>query len=84
MLLGLPQLIVELLSQPAFGRGIKGNRQPYGHFRADAGLAVGNGTQSFAADAQRFGGGRYRKVEGFQAQLAQDFTRVGGINMCGN
>lgn len=85
MLLGLPQLIVELLSQPAFGRGIKGNRQPYGHFRADNGLAVEYGAQRFAADVQCFGGSRYGKAEGLQAQLAQDFAGMGGlcINMCG-
>ena len=62
MLLGMPEFVLGLLVQPAFRRGIKRDRKPHRHFRANTCLAVQHGTERFAADSQRFGGDRNSKA----------------------
>ena len=43
MLFGMPEIILRLLIQPAFCRGIKSDRKPDSHFGTDIGLAVQHG-----------------------------------------
>ena len=79
MLLSLPQLVLGLLGQPTLRRGVERNRQAKRHFRADARLAVENGTQRLAAGAQRLRRIRDRNAKRLQAELSQHFARVGRV-----
>ena len=41
-LLGVPKVVLYLLTEPALRRGTKGDRQPHRHLRADAGATIQN------------------------------------------
>ena len=53
-LLGVPQIILDLMIEPAFRRRAERHRQTQRHFRADARPAIQNAGQGFPADAQSF------------------------------
>lgn len=79
MLLGMPELILRLLIQPTVRRGIKRNRKPNSHFRADTSLTIQYGAQGFTAHSQCVCSGRHRETKGLQTMLSQYFTSMGGI-----
>lgn len=76
MLLGLPKIILCLLVQPTFGRGIECNRKPNSHFGADTRLAVNNARKRFAAYTKSLCGRGNRYTEWLKAKLFDNFAGV--------
>jgi hypothetical protein len=72
----MPQIVLKLLVEPAFGAGVEGDGEADGHFGADAGAGVENRGQSFSADAQGSGGLSDGQVQGCQAQCFKDLSGV--------
>jgi len=62
----MPQVVLRLLIDPAFSRGIEGNRKANGHLRADAGPAIQNSGQRLPANTKslcRLGHGETKRIE---------------------
>jgi hypothetical protein len=65
--LGLGQIVLQLLVQPAFCGGAKRDRQADGHFGADTGAPVEDARQSLPTDAERYGCLSHAQVQRLQA-----------------
>lgn len=68
VLFGLPEAVLVLLVEPAFGGCVEGDKETDGHFRANAGAAVEEDGKGLAADAKGASGVGNGQVEGFQAE----------------
>lgn len=78
-LLCMPQVVLRLLINPAFSRGIEGNRKANSHLRADAGPAIQNSGQRFSANTEslcRLGHSETKRIE---TKSLNDFPGMWGI-----
>ena len=73
-LLRMPQVILRLLIDPAFCGSIKGNRKANSHFRADAGPAIQNSGQRFAANAESLCRLGHSEAKGIETKSLYDFS----------
>src|ERR1035437_224368 len=72
--LSMPEVILNLLVQPAFRTGVEGHRETDCHLRADARTPVKNARKRLPTHAERPRGVRNGQVQGFQAQLPEHLT----------
>ncbi len=76
MLLGLPQVILNLLVQPAFGRSIESNRQPDSHFRTNASFTINNAGKRLSTDTKGFCRFGDCQPERLKAKLFDNIARM--------
>src|SRR5439155_7887423 len=78
-LLGVPQVILGLLIEPALRRCAKRNGKADRHLGTDPRATIQNGGKGLAADAQRLGRLRDSHTERLQANSLDDFPGVAWI-----
>lgn len=71
-----PEIVLCLLIEPAFRRGIKGNRQPQGHLRTDSCAAIENRRQGFSTHAEAFGSIGNTQSQRLEAEAADYLARM--------
>ena len=79
MLLCVPKIILRLLIDPTFRRGVKGDGKAHSHFRADTGTAIQYGGERLATYAQPLGCFRHAKFQRLKTKRFDDFAGMGRI-----
>lgn len=73
MLFRLPEIVLNLLIHPTFGRGVKGDGQPHRHLRRDSSPSmneIGEGGATYAKGSGSFG---HTQAQWFETQFLQHF-----------
>src|SRR3990172_4644146 len=78
-LLGVPEIVLRLLVEPALGGRPKGNRKTDRHLWADPGPAIQNGGQGLTADSKRFCSLRDGDAKWLQTKALDDLARMGRV-----
>src|SRR5260370_3679175 len=71
-----PEIILNLLVEPALCRRSERNRQPYRHLRADPSAPIQDGRERLTTNPESFCALGHRELQGGQAQSFQDLSRM--------